>query len=364
MKTSLTITLLLYVAASTLAAEERYTRNVAIVLYDGVEVLDWAGPAEVFAAASHIATSGDAYAFDVYTVSKTRDPITSQGFVDVVPDYGIADAPVPDIIVLPGGGTSNVTRDPEWMAWVGRSAEGADHVLTVCTGAFIVGQLGMLDGLDATTWYAAVPGLASRFPKANVQPGRRFIDNGKVITTAGVSAGIDGSLHVVARTLGRWVADRTAEYMEYAWSPQSYVSATYPQLNPRLDARGKRIQEATIAAHGGDVERAIAIHRELLTSNDDDAVTWMSLGRLLHQSGRHAEAATAFGEAAKGVTLRAAARYNQACAWALAGEKDKAVDAVAAAIDAGFREKSSLERDPDLESIRADARFRRLVGSL
>jgi transcriptional regulator GlxA family with amidase domain len=160
-------------AAGTALADEGYTRNVAIVLYNGVEVLDWAGPAEVFAAASHIATSGEKHAFNVYTVSKTRAPIVSQGFVDVTPDYSIADSPKPDIIVFPGGGTGNVTGDPEWMAWVKTSTENAENVLTVCTGAFVVGKLGMLDGLDATTWYAAVPGLASQFPKARVQPGRR-----------------------------------------------------------------------------------------------------------------------------------------------------------------------------------------------
>ncbi|MGK2857734.1 MAG: DJ-1/PfpI family protein [Thermoanaerobaculia bacterium] len=356
--------LLMLIAAGTTLASDRYTKNVAIVLYDGVEVLDWAGPAEVFAAASHIGANGGQHAYNVYTVSKTRTPIVSQGFVDVTPDYGIADAPRPDIIVLPGGGTGNVTRDAEWMAWVRTSAENAENVLTVCTGAFVLGELGMLDGLDATTWYAAVPGLTAQFPKARVQPGRRFIDNGKVITTAGVSAGIDGSLHLVARTLGRWVADRTAEYMEYAWAPQSYTSSKYPQLNPRLDARGKQLQDAAIAARGGDVDRAVAIHRELLASDASDASAWMSLGSLLHESKRYAEAADAFGEAAKSAAQRAAAFYNQACALALGGEKEKAIDAAGRAIEAGFREKSSFERDPDLASIRDDARFKSLIAKM
>lgn len=355
---------LMVLAAGTALADEGYTRNVAIVLYNGVEVLDWAGPAEVFAAASHIATSGEKHAFNVYTVSKTRAPIVSQGFVDVTPDYSIADSPKPDIIVFPGGGTGNVTGDPEWMAWVKTSTENAENVLTVCTGAFVVGKLGMLDGLDATTWYAAVPGLASQFPKARVQPGRRFIDNGKVITTAGVSAGIDGSLHLVARTLGRYVADRTAEYMEYAWAPQSYTSSTYPQLNPRLDARGRQLQEAAIAARGGDVARAEAIHRELLASDASDAAAWMSLGNLFHETKRYAEAAAAFGEAAKGKGDRALALYSQACALALAGEKEKAIDAAGRAVEAGFREKSLFERDPDLASIREEARFKQLIAKM
>lgn len=356
--------LLMLVTAGAALAADGYTKNVAVVLYNGVEVLDWAGPAEVFAAASHVATSGGEHAFNVYTVSKTKAPIVSQGFVDVTPDYSIADSPKPDIIVFPGGGTGNVTGDPDWMVWVRTSVGNAETVLTVCTGAFIVGELGMLDGLDATTWYAAVPGLTSRFPKARVQPGRRFIDNGKVITTAGVSAGIDGSLHLVARSLGRYVADRTAEYMEYAWAPQSYASSKYPQLNPRLNARGRRLQEAAIAARGGDVDRAIAIHRELLESDGGDAAAWMSLGTLFHETKQYAEAATAFGEAAKGETQRSLALYSQTCALALAGEKEKAIDAAGRAIEAGFREKSSFERDPDLASIRDDARFKQLVAKM
>ncbi|MFA6957601.1 MAG: DJ-1/PfpI family protein [Thermoanaerobaculia bacterium] len=363
MKRIMAIALLLFAAESALAAE-RYTRNVAIVLYNGVEVLDWAGPAEVFAAASHIAPNGSDYAFNVYAVSKTRAPIVSQGFVDVTPDYAIADAPAPDIIVLPGGGTGSVTGDPEWMAWVKTSVDGAENVLTVCTGAFVVGKLGGLDGLDVTTWYAAVPQLAEQFPNADVQPGRRFIDNGKVITTAGVSAGIDGSLHLVAKTLGRWVADRTAEYMEYAWAPQSYSSSKYPQLNPRLDARGRRLQEAAIAARSGDVDRAVTIHREILGADAGDATAWMSLGNLLHESKRYREAAEAFGEAAKSKEQRAGAFYNQACSYALGGDREKALGAVGNAIEAGFSAKGSLETDPDLASIRDDTRFKQLAARL
>ncbi|HEX2060935.1 MAG TPA: DJ-1/PfpI family protein, partial [Thermoanaerobaculia bacterium] len=257
------IVLLLSLAFAPMLFAAGYTKNVAIVVYDGVEILDFAGPAEVFAAASGRGGNGRDRAFNVYLVSKTRTPIVSQGFIDVTPDFSIADAPKPDIIVLPGGGTNAVIHDPEWLAWVRTSAENADHVLTVCTGAFIAGKLGMLDGHDVTTWYAAVPELAKQFPNARVQPGRRFVDNGKVITTAGVSAGIDGSLHLVARTLGRYVADRTAEYMEYAWSPQSYTSSKYPLLNPRLDENGRKFQQASIALQEGDSDSAIATYRAL-----------------------------------------------------------------------------------------------------
>lgn len=341
-----------------------YTKNVAIVVYDGVEILDFAGPSEVFAAAAGRGANGQERAFNVYLVSKTRTPIVSQGFIDVTPDYSIADSPKPDIIVLPGGGSDNVMKDPEWLAWVKTSADDADHVLTVCTGAFIAGKLGLLDGHDVTTWYAAVPDLTKQFPNARVQPGRRFIDNGKVITTAGVSAGIDGALHLVARTLGRYVADRTAEYMEYAWAPQSYTTSKYPLLNPRLDAHGRQLQQASISSREGDDESAMAIYRSLIANNASDAEAWLNLGRSLHGLKRYPEAVAAFTEAAKGEAQRGTALYNASCAYALTGQRDKAIEAASQAIDAGFRIRYYYESDDDLASVREDPRFKAILAKL
>lgn len=354
----------LAVAFAPPAATAGYTRNVAIVLYDGVEILDFAGPAEVFAAAASQGAHGRERAFNPYTVSKTREAIVSQGFVDVVPDYSIADAPKPDIIVLPGGGTDSLLRDPEWLAWVERASAEAETVLTVCTGAFIAGRLGLLDGHDATTWYAAVPRLQAEHPQASVIPGRRFIDSGKLITTAGVSAGIDGALHLVARTLGRYVADRTAEYMEYAWSPQSYTSSTYPLLNPRLDDRGRQLQLAAIASREGDHERAMAVHRALIAADRKDAEAWYQLGRSLLELRRLDEAIAAFTAAAEGESERGVALFNLACAYALSGQRDPAIDAAARAIEAGFKTRYYYEHDEDLDAVRADPRFQALLAKL
>ena len=341
-----------------------YTKNVAIVVYNGVEILDFAGPAEVFAASAGRGANGQDRAFNVFLVSKTKAPIVSQGFIDVTPDYSIADSPKPDIIVLPGGGAESVINDPEWLAWVKSSADHADHVLTVCTGAFIAGKLGLLDGHDVTTWYAAVPELTAQFPKARVQPGRRFIDNGKVITTAGVSAGIDGALHLVARTLGRYVADRTAEYMEYAWTPQSYTSSTYPLLNPRLDEQGRKFQQAAISVREGDQEGAMAVYRAMVAANPNNAEAWLNLGRMLHTLKRFDEAIPAHIEATKGEQQRPTALFNLACAYALTGERDKSIDAASKAVAAGFKTKYYFENDQDLASVREDPRFKALLAKL
>jgi len=357
------LALLLIALALPLAAAD-YTKNVAIVVFDGVEVLDLAAPAEVFAMAGRFAMKDQEPAYRVYTVGTTRSSVASQGFLDVVPDYAIGDAPPPDILVLPGGRADNVIADAKLMEWIGAAASKADHVLTICYGAFIAGELGMLDGLDATTWYGSIERLAAEFPKARAHSGRRFLDNGKVITTAGVSAGLDGSLHLVARDAGRLVADRTAEYMEYPWAPPSQSASAYPLFNPRLDARGRSLQQAAAAARGGDVDGAAAIYRMLVTEKTDDAATWLQLGGVLHTAKRYGEAAAAFRKAADGASQRAAALYNLACAYALGGETDNAIDAVRGAIEAGQRSKANYLRDPDLASLREDPRFTALLAKL
>ena len=227
------------------------TRNVAVVLYEGVEVLDFSGPAEVFAAAAGFAgLADDRPAFRTYTMGATKDPITSQGFVKIVPEFSIEDAPKPDVLVLPGGSSGRLTNDPKFMAWVATAMRDAEVTLTVCTGAFVAAKAGALDGKTATTWYDAIERLRQAAPKTTVQEGRRLVDNGNVVTTAGVSAGIDGALHVVARLVGRSAADRTARYMEYHWSPESYLARSYSYLNPGLDDASRAAQQAALLDEG------------------------------------------------------------------------------------------------------------------
>jgi transcriptional regulator GlxA family with amidase domain len=197
------------------------TRNVAILIWDRVELLDFAGPGEVFAAAG-----GDGV-FNVYTVGPTRASIVSQGFVTVTPEYGFGDSPKPDIIVVPGGGTSSIRDNPEMMAWFKDVAQGAEVVMSVCTGAFVLLDAGLLDGREATTWHGRIEDLREAAPKTVVHADTRFVDNGVVITTAGISAGIDGALHVVSRLLGEAEARSTARYMEYdKWVPEDGLVLT------------------------------------------------------------------------------------------------------------------------------------------
>ncbi|MBP3954426.1 DJ-1/PfpI family protein [Gemmata sp. G18] len=198
--------------AGFLKAPDEYTKprkNVAIFVHDGVELLDFAGPGEVFAAA------GSGRAFKVFTVAAGAGPITSQGFLKVTPSYTFADCPKPDIIVLPGGATGNALKDERVVEWVKKASSNAEVTLSVCTGAFILGRAGLLDGKNATTHWASIERLKKEYPKTTVHADKRFVDNGKIVTSAGVSAGIDASLHVVEKLHGKEEAEKTARYMQY-----------------------------------------------------------------------------------------------------------------------------------------------------
>jgi transcriptional regulator GlxA family with amidase domain len=350
-------------AADTPAAEaaKQYTKNVAIVIYEGAEILDFAGPAEVFAAASGFGSNQGRPAFKVYTVATSREPITSQGFVKIIPEYTIDDAPAPDLVVIPGGSADSLIKDQKFMAWAKGAVKDADVTLTVCTGAFVLARAGLLDGLHATTWYNAIGRLREAAPKATVEEGRRFVDAGAIITTAGVSAGIDGALHTVARLLGRNVADRTARYMQYAWTPEPGLSQGYSYLNPSLDDRGRALQEAAILEDAKDHARAEKAYRALVEESPNDSFSWYRLGRVLHVQGKLDDAIEANQRAAASPEMRPKALYNMACEYALKGATDDALDRLQKAVDAGFKEKWHLENDTDLASLRQDARFQRLV---
>jgi putative intracellular protease/amidase len=358
------ICMLTAVAASADQESSRYTRRVAVVIYDGVELLDFAGPGEVFEVAAGYGESAGRRAFEVYTVGRSREPITSQRFVEVVPQYGIEEAPLPDVLVIPGGSSGRVSGDPEFLAWVKRAAEGAEITLTVCTGAFVLGEAGLLDGREVTTWYNAVDRLQQRFPAVRVQHGRRFIDSGDVVTTAGVSAGIDGSLHVVARLLGRRVADATARYMEYHWSPQPYLARAYSDENPQLDERGRAVAAADALRDRGDWPAAAAAYRALTASDPGDGHSWMNLGISLHLGGDLPAATAAYERAAAFDAYRARALFNLACIQALGGEREAALATLERAVEAGFGDGAYMASDEELASLRQEPRFQALVERL
>ncbi len=331
-------------------ASAKPVRKVAIVLYDGVEVLDFAAPAEVLQAAGGFAGGPGARALQVYTVARSKAPLTSQGFITVVPQYSIDDAPAPDLVVIPGGNSRVLSDDPAMMKWLTGTAARSEATLTVCTGAFPLAGAGAFDGLEITTWYGAIEGLRALAPKARVTHGRRFVDNGRYLTTAGVSAGIDGALHLVARLYGRRVADQTARYMEYHWTPEPYLAKRYRYWNPSTDRRGRQLQAAELAVDEERWPDAIAAYRKL-TAGDRNGAAWMGLGDALFRTGDRAGAAAAYRRVGRASPAWSAARYNLACALARSGQRDAAVAAIEQAIAAGASRLHALA-DDDLAAIR------------
>ncbi|MGH7467065.1 MAG: DJ-1/PfpI family protein [Longimicrobiales bacterium] len=195
-------------------------RSVGVLLFDEVEVLDFAGPFEVFSVAGR---RDGSQPFNVFTVAEHARPINARNQLVVTPTHSFADAPAIDVLVVPGGfGTRREMHNQILLNWVTDRARDAELVLSVCTGALILGRTGLLDSLPVTTHHRALKELEIAAPAALIQGDRRVIDNGKFVIAAGVSSGIDASFHVLARLLGQEAARETARYIEYP----------LPQANP------------------------------------------------------------------------------------------------------------------------------------
>ncbi|CAN5730185.1 DJ-1/PfpI family protein [soil metagenome] len=206
----------------------RRARDVAILLFEDVEVLDFAGPFEVFSVTGQRDGSAP---FRVFTTAEAVRPIRARNGLSVNPHCSLEACLPPDILVVPGGfGTRREMNNPVLLDWIRRIAPRAEVVLSVCTGSVVLGRAGLLDGLQATTHHGALDLLAEAAPNTTIRRDLRFVDNGHIITSAGISAGIDASLHVVARLLGVEQARETATHMEYDWrsEPVTAQSSTEP----------------------------------------------------------------------------------------------------------------------------------------
>jgi transcriptional regulator GlxA family with amidase domain len=194
--------------------------NIGIFIFDQVEVLDFAGPYEVFSRTRMVPgmesrRSDESAPFTVFTVARSADPITAVGGLKVVPDYSFVDAPKIDLLVVPGGaGTRPLREDGFVLDWIRGVAAKARQTMSVCTGALVLASAGLLDGCRATTHWGALDRLESVGRGINVDRESRFVDDG-IVTSAGVAAGIDMAFYIVESHCGRRVADETAHYIDY-----------------------------------------------------------------------------------------------------------------------------------------------------
>jgi transcriptional regulator GlxA family with amidase domain len=202
------------------------THRVAILVFDDVEALDFAGPYEVFTTASRVhgrIHPLDPPLFTTKCIAATAYKIRARAGLSINPDGNFADCTNTDVLIVPGGVVDAAMACKQTIAWIAATAATARTVASVCTGAFLLAHSGVLTSGPVTTHWEDVDDLQRMFPALEVQTGKRWVHNGgpgHITTSAGISAGIDMCLHLVATLAGHELAARTARQMDYAWQPQ------------------------------------------------------------------------------------------------------------------------------------------------
>ena len=195
-------------------------KRVGIVLFENVEVLDFCGPFEVFSATrlNEEKRREEPPPFEVLLVAEHPDHVIAAGNMKVIPHETFKNCPRLDILVVPGGwGTRKELNNPVMLHWLRTRSAEVDTLTSVCTGSMLLGFAGLLDGLHATTHWQSLDWMRDSFPAVTVEYGKHVVEDGRVLTSAGISAGIDMSLRVVARDFGEDIARATAKYMEYPY---------------------------------------------------------------------------------------------------------------------------------------------------
>lgn len=195
--------------------------TVGIFLFDQVEALDFAGPYEVFTTASRVFKRlhpEAAEPFKVITIAESTAPVQARAGMRVLPDFDLLAHPHIDLLIIPGGVVNGEMEKPAVIEWIVAQSRGADITASVCTGAFLLAQAGLLGNGPVTTHWEDIDDLRMMFPALDVRGNQRWVDQGSIVTSAGISAGIDMSLHLVERIADRQLALRTARQMEFDWT--------------------------------------------------------------------------------------------------------------------------------------------------
>jgi putative intracellular protease/amidase len=226
------------------------TPKVAILIFDGAEIIDFSGPWEAFGTAG----------FLVHTVAEKMEPHTMVFGQKMMPNYTFDNAPAAQVLLIPGGGVGQHMNNDKLIGWITKKSGEVDHVMSVCTGAQLLAKTGLLDGRKATITYGMEEVLAQEAPKVDVVYRRRYVESGKFITTAGLTSGIDGALYLISEMLGAGPAEATALKMEYNWQPDgAYSRAALADrfLPDGLRYAGNRLgsYQGTVLSTAGDTER-------------------------------------------------------------------------------------------------------------
>ena len=197
--------------------EQRIKRmNIGIYIYDQAEVLDFSGPFEVFSTSSRICESGEP--FNVFLISETGKTVTAREGFSVNPTFGFHDHPQIDLLMVVGGVHTVEIKKSKVLNWVASTAKKAKLVSSVCTGVFLLAEAGVLSNQNVTTHWEDIPDLRKSYPHLSVHENKRWVDEECIVTSAGISAGIDMSLHLVSKLHSEELAVKTAEQMEFDWT--------------------------------------------------------------------------------------------------------------------------------------------------
>lgn len=197
------------------------TRTVGIFVFDDVEVLDFAGPYEVFTCAARVHAGlapGTPSLFKVLTIGQRKAMVRARAGLVICPEAAFDDAPAIDVLIVPGGVVAVQLNNPDVIAWIGTMAERCELLASICTGSLLLAKAGLLNGKEATTHWEDIEQFREMFPQVRVEAERRWIDHGNIVSSGGISAGIDMALYLVERLAGRPLALLTARQMEYNWN--------------------------------------------------------------------------------------------------------------------------------------------------
>lgn len=192
--------------------------RVGILVFQDVEILDFCGPYEVLAAVrlDEARRREEPSPFEVLLVAESLEPVRTKGGLRVLPDVTLDDCPPLDWLIVPGGwGVRKEINNARLVGWIAQRSQAASLTASVCTGAMLLGKAGLLHGKRATTHISSLDWMRGEFPDVSVEEEYRWVEDGKVVSSAGVSAGIDMTLHLVERTFGSQVSKATADHMEY-----------------------------------------------------------------------------------------------------------------------------------------------------
>lgn len=198
--------------------------NVGIYIYNEMEVLDFAGPYEVFTTAARVhgrMNPGAPKLFEVFLIAENAGTVSARANLNVQPHYTINNHPPVDVLIVPGGVHIHEMEKPNVIEWIAKISPTTILTASVCTGAFLLAKAGVLQDKSCTTHWEDIPDLRVRFPALDVKEDVPWVDNGRIVTSAGISAGIEMALHLVTKLAGKDLAVRTARQMQYTWNHES-----------------------------------------------------------------------------------------------------------------------------------------------